>query len=162
MGVRSVTFITIRSSAACIEMFSTVTMYDATVYQRVLTCSIDRAMMPLLPHIQSGAHHPGFRVIQSLSSVFSPLVSLLRSAETKSSEKMLAVCIFSWFRMGDKEKTLTHKFQFAGVFLLFFGIFLLSSVCGMMAHPQQLTSHAVHTRRHVLNTAHVQIPVNAH
>ena len=57
-------------------MFSTVTMYDVTVFQRVLTCSIDPAMMPLLPHIQSGAHRPGFRVIQSLSSVFSPLVLL--------------------------------------------------------------------------------------
>ena len=126
MGVRSVTFITIRSSSACIEMFSTVTMYDVTVYQRVLTCSIDPAMMPLLPQIQSGAHRPGFRVIQSLSSVFSPLVSLLRSEKT--SEKTLAVCISSRFHTGDKEKTLAHKFQFAGVFLL-------SSVCGMMAHP---------------------------
>ena len=57
-------------------------MYDFTVYQRVYMCSTDPAMMPLLPHIQSGAHRPGFRVIQSLSSVFSPLVLLLRSEKT--------------------------------------------------------------------------------
>ena len=43
-----------------------------------------------------------------------------------------------------------------------FLVLIFLFVHGMMAHPYQPTSHAVHTRRHVLNAVHVQIPVNTH